>query len=376
MRPSNNSVSSGRIRKAFQAIRFVRGVLTGDTAAAGPFYVTIDVTRRCNLRCLGCRFHSPEMKPASDSGGMQDVPYELVLRLCDQLRSLGAWRLLLIGEGEPLLHPRIIDIISAAKAAGLEVFLVTNGTLLDEKMACALVASGLDKIQVSLWASSPDDYQRNHPGTPATMFDRVVRGVQLLSSQKSAQGKKRPRVVLHHPINRHDFQKVERFAALALATACDGISFSPLFTHRGKFGAHALTADEEVSFRRALGHLRTWLRGRPLQHNIDDLMRRYDAGSTVWNAFPCYIGWIDARVKPNGDVAPCNPCDLAMGNLHVNSLQEIWNGPAYREFRRRTLTRKGLEDLAARCDCEFCCHLTANRRLHPVFRTLAPFMHR
>src|SRR5450756_379245 len=139
------------------------------------------------------------MKSESDGGGMQDVPYELVLRLCDQLRSLGAWRLLLIGEGEPLLHPRIIDIISAAKAAGLEVFLVTNGTLLDEKMACALVASGLDKIQVSLWASSPDDYQRNHPGTPATMFDRVVRGVQLLSSQKSAQGKKRPRVVLHHP---------------------------------------------------------------------------------------------------------------------------------------------------------------------------------
>jgi hypothetical protein len=63
-----------------------------------------------------------------------------------------------------------------------------------------------------------------------------------------------------------------------------------------------------------------------------------------------------------------------MGNLHVNSLWEIWNGAAYRAFRRRTLSREGLRDLGTHCDCEFCCHLTANRRLRPVFRALAPFM--
>jgi len=377
MGPSKNAILSETITKALQGIQFARGVLTGDTAHAGPFFVTVDVTHRCNLRCLSCRFHSPEitqMKAAPDDGDAQDVPYALVLRLCDELKCLGTRRLVLIGEGEPLMHPHIIDIISTAKAAGLGVFLVTNGTLLDEKMAHTLVASGLDTIQVSLWASSPEDYERNHPGTPATMFNRVVRGVQLLSSHKSAQATKRPRVVLHHPIGRNDVDHVERFAELALATGCDHVSFSPLLTDRGKLGAQALTADEEVSLRSSLGRLRTRLRGQPVRHNINELLRRYETGSAVWNEYPCYIGWIDARVKPDGNVVPCNPCDLVMGNLHVNSLREIWNGAAYRAFRRRTLSREGLRDLGTHCDCEFCCHLMANRRLHSVFRALAPFM--
>jgi MoaA/NifB/PqqE/SkfB family radical SAM enzyme len=379
MRPSKNPILSETITKALQGVQFVRGVLTGDTAHAGPFYVTLDVTQRCNLRCLSCPFHSPEidqMRATADDGDAQDVPYGLVLRLCDELKCLGTRRLVLIGEGEPLMHPHIIDIISAAKAAGLEVFLVTNGTLLDEKMARTLVALGLDRIQVSLWASSPEDYERNHPGTPATMFHRVVRGVQLLSSQKSAQATKRPRVVLHHPIGRNDVHHVERFAELALTTGCDQVSFSPLLTHRGKLGAQTLTADEEALLRSSLGHLRKRLRRQPVRHNINELMRRYETGSAVWNRYPCYIGWIDARVKADGSVVPCNPCDLVMGNLNVNSLRQIWNGPAYRAFRRRTLSREGLRDLAVHCDCEFCCHLMANRRLHSVFRALAPFMRR
>jgi MoaA/NifB/PqqE/SkfB family radical SAM enzyme len=370
---STDSISFEKTRKAFAALQFVRGVLTGDTACAGPFYVTVDVTRRCNLKCWGCRFHSGEGKTAPDSLPLQDVPYDLVVRLCHELKAMGGSRLVLIGEGEPLMHPRLVDMISAAKDVGLEVFLITNGTLLDERVAPALVAAGLDKIQVSLWASSPEDYERNHPGTPAVMFDHVLRGVQFLWSQKSLQRKKRPRVILHQPINRYDFPNVRRFAELALATNCDGVSFSPLLTHRGKLGAQALTAAEELSFRRSLVQLRTWLRRQPLQHNIDEMLRRYESGSAVWEKYGCYIGWIDARVKPDGTVVPCNPCDLPMGNLHFNSLREIWNGAAYRAFRRKTLSREGLKELGTDCDCEFCCHLTANRRLHRVFGALAPF---
>jgi MoaA/NifB/PqqE/SkfB family radical SAM enzyme len=248
--------------------------------------------------------------------------------------------------------------------------------LLNEHMAAALVASGLDKMQVSLWASSREDYECNHPGTPATLFDKVVRGLEMVSSEKSAQGEKRPQVVLHYPLSRNTYQKLERFAALALSTGCDGISFSPWLTHRGTLNAHAVTAEEELALRRSLERLRTQLRGRALKHNIDEVLGRYDTGRAVWRSTPCYIGWIDARVKTDGSVVSCNACDLPMGNLHVSRLRDIWNEPAYRDFRRRTRTREGLEALGPSCDCEFCCHLPANRRLHCVFRVFAPLMRR
>lgn len=365
-----------KTQKLLQAVQFVRGVLTGDTAHTGPFFVTLEVSERCNLSCRACAYHSPDLPMAVNNHPLRDIPYELVLQVCSEMKSSGGLRLLLIGHGEPLLHPRIDDIIAAGKAAGLEVFLTTNGTLLDEERVRLLVASGLDKIHVSLWANSPEDYARNHPGTPPAMFDKVVRGVELLAKEKSAQGKTRPRIVLHQPITRYDYRNIGRFADLAVETGCDAISLSALNTQRGKMSAHALSAEEVTSVCRTLEELRARLRGTRMSHNIDDLLERYRVGRMVWEKCGCYIGWIDVRVRIDGDVAPCNLCELSLGNLGQTSLREIWNGPGFREFRRQARTRQGLRSLSAHCDCEYCCHLPANRRLHPFFRALAPLMKR
>ena len=365
-----------KIKKAIQVVQLLRGAFTAGTACAGPFFVSVDVTQRCNLRCIGCRFHSPEISLRQQDTAGQDVSYELVLRLCDELKSLGGWRLIFIGQGEPLLHPRLVEMIAAAKAAGLEVFLISNGTLLGGPMAAALVASGLDRIQVSLWASSREEYERNHPGTPGTMYDKVLRGLDLVAAEKTAQRKRRPYVVLHHPLGRNTHPHLERFAAVARAARCDAISFGAWLSHRGTLNAHGVPPEEEAPLRRALEDLRLKLRGQPLQHNIAQVLERYESGGAVWRSTPCYIGWIDARVQTNGTVVPCGGCSLPVGNVSVSRLADIWNGPAYRDFRQRTRTCQGLEALGPSCDCEFCCHLPANRRLHSLFRLGAPFARR
>jgi len=360
------------IRKLIQAAQFVRGVASGQTAHVGPFFVTLDVTERCNLQCRACPYHSPDLPPIAENSKPRDIPYEMVLRVCDEMKVMGGWRLLLIGHGEPMLHPRINDIILAGKAAGLEVFLTTNGTLLDDERVRSLVASGLDKIQVSLWANSREDYVRNHPGTRASMFDQVVSGVKLLAKEKSAQARLRPRIILHQAITRYDYRNIGLFADLAMETGCDAISLSPLITHHGKLSTHALSAEEVTAVCSTLKQLRTRLRKTRLSHNINDVLGRYRDGSEIWEKYGCYIGWIDARVRIDGAVAPCNLCESSLGNLQQNSLREIWNGPGFREFRRRARSPQGLQALAAQCDCEYCCHLPANRRLHPFFRMLMP----
>jgi hypothetical protein len=83
-----------------------------------------------------------------------------------------------------------------------------------------------------------------------------------------------------------------------------------------------------------------------------------------------------ARVRINGNVALCNLCDLPLGNFNQGSLRGIWNGPAFREFRRRARSPQGLRSLDAQCDYEDCCHLAANRQLHPFFHALGPRMAR
>jgi MoaA/NifB/PqqE/SkfB family radical SAM enzyme len=75
----------------------------------------------------------------------------------------------------------------------------------------------------------------------------------------------------------------------------------------------------------------------------------------------------------DGTVLPCKPCEMIAGNLTEQTFRDIWNGPGFREFRRRTRTRRGLADLRRSCDCGFCCHVGDNARTHRWFRWIAPF---
>ncbi len=357
-----------------EKIRLLRGLHGGELAYTAPFFVTMDLTRRCNLRCFGCRYHSPD-RLISPTGEVvtQDYPLELFRKVSAELKTMGTGSLCISGEGEPLLHPQLLDFVSLAKKAGLQVVLLTNGTLLHESTIKSLIASRLDVLKVSLWASSPEAYERSYPGTNPKNFHHVLEGLKLLARVKAAQKTNFPAVVLHQPITRDNFQHIPALVDLALATGCDGLSFSPFKTRRDQFTAGVLSAEEERAFCLALEQMKERLEVLFVDPGIDQILRRFRLGESVWEKLPCYIGWLHAYLKVDGTVLPCGDCNLVMGNLYDNSFQEIWNGPAFRAFRRQTLTRAGLRALGHQCDCAFCCHVLDNARVHRFFKWVAPF---
>jgi MoaA/NifB/PqqE/SkfB family radical SAM enzyme len=359
----------------YEKIKLLRGLLTGEIAYVGPFYVTVDVTRRCNLRCPGCRYHSTTITNFLSPGDQEvlDFSFELFKRLCDELKSMGASELILIGEGEPFLHPRLFDLVSVVKGMGFHVTLLTNGTLLDETRIQSLVESRLDILRVSLWASTPEEYERSYPGSSPGNFRRIVDGLQRLAHMKAERKSKFPTVVLHQPINRYNSQNIGEMVDLAHTTGCDTLSFSPLKTWRGQLASFALSPDEEKLLEPALSRMKRRLSSLSIKHNIDHTLLRYRIGEAVWQELPCYIAWLHARIKVDGTVLPCEPCGLPMGRLEENTFQEIWNGPAYRNFRRQALTREGLGRLGEHCDCGFCCHVEDNLRVDRIFRWVSPF---
>jgi len=357
-----------------EKVKLLRGLLTGKTAYVGPFFVLVDITRRCNLQCLGCRSHSSQMSTSQiDSSIPPDISFDLFEKLCHELKTMDTRAIVLIGDGEPLLHDRIFEMISIAKASGFHTTLVTNGTLLDRRTIQALFDSHLDILRVSLWAGSAETYEKNYPGAPLDSFNKVVESVTLMNSLKANRHLKQPCVILHHPLNRHNFEKIETFLELALTAKCDGVSFSPFYTWRGALASSALSPAEEQSLLLSLEKIEKRLQSLRLSHNIGQTRVQYRIGKQVWQKIPCYIGWIHARVKTDGTILPCNRCDIPLGNLKTNSFQDIWNGFPYRSFRRQTSTRKGLASLIRDCDCEYCCFIKDNLRIHRLFRWASPF---
>jgi len=356
-------------------INFLRSLMGKEVAYTGPFHVTVDVTRRCNLNCIGCRYHSQAIENIQSPGNQKvlDIDPLLFKNLCRELAALGTKAIDLSGEGEPLVNKDLFQLISVAKTTGLDVTVFSNGTLLDSQHIESLINSQLDRLKVSLWGSTKDVYESNYPGTNPDYFDRIVDGLKRLASAKQKHGSLKPAVIVHHPINRNNYRTLEEFVALAHKTGCDGVSFSPLKTRRGGLISVSLQPEEEKEVLSCLSSLQSKASTLGLKNNIKDTLRRYEVGEAVWRMFPCYVGFLMTRVKVDGTIVPCNPCNLPMGNLNESSFQKIWNNDAYREFRQQTSTRQGLAAMEPHCDCGYCCYLNDNCRVHRVFKWISPW---
>ncbi|MCJ7772235.1 MAG: radical SAM protein [Desulfobacterales bacterium] len=360
-------------KKKFQLLM---GLIHGRRAYTGPFYVDLDVTRRCNLRCIGCPFHSSTKSFKSIDETVKDISMDLIDRLSRELPQLGVYTVIIAGASEPLLHPRLAEIISKFKKSGVEVHLITNGTLLNKDRAQEIIHSGLDRLIVSLWASSRESYAKCHPGTNSDNFMKIVENLKQFSKVKSELNKKLPVVFLQHVCNIHTYKTIDDKIDIAKSTGCDGVRFSHFTLQGDRSAASAILTDDQTQFLlQSLPQIRKRMESLSLEHNItkDGVLVRYRFGCEAWRKVPCFVGWYRTRIMVDGGVNPCCRCDLLLGNLHKNSLEEIWNNQQYQSFRSKMKTKTGLVSLSKCCNCDWCCYIDQNFHIHKIFRWLAPF---
>jgi len=123
-----------------------------------PRKIYVEPTSRCNLRCRTCVRGTWE----EPSGDMAWAVYEALL---DDLSQLpGPHTLAFAGIGEPLLHPRFVDMIAAAHQAGMRTEVTTNAILLSPDLVTDLRRAGLDQLVVSIDGCTEQSYAAVRPG--------------------------------------------------------------------------------------------------------------------------------------------------------------------------------------------------------------------
>lgn len=353
----------------FQKVKLFQSILTGNANITDPIFVTFDATRRCNLRCVGCPYHSPHAKRIpSRNSNMGDMPLSLVRQICDQLKAKSTRIIVIEGSGEPFMNPDILEIISTIKAASFSLTILTNGTLLDRSVTQFLIEKQVDVVKVSLWANSVEGYVKNHPGVDPDNFRKVIDGLNLFAYLKAERKSRFPEVWIHNPINRYNFQSLHAMVDLAIKARCNGLSYSPLINFRGTLDHIALSEDEERLTQGCLWEIKKRLNSLSIKHNIDHLMLRYKIGEKVWEKIPCYIAWTHSRISVDGIAHPCCRCELELGNLYKTSFSEYWDGQPMHTFRQQTRTKEGLVGINSNWDCRFCWHAPDNHRIHQVLK--------
>ncbi len=112
----------------------------------------IEPTNQCNLECRTCIRHSWD----EPLGMMPEATFD---RIIDGLSAFSPRpKVFFGGFGEPLLHPKMVEMIAQVKSLGAPVELITNATLLTEDLSRQLVRAGLDVLWVSIDGASPESY--------------------------------------------------------------------------------------------------------------------------------------------------------------------------------------------------------------------------
>jgi hypothetical protein len=200
---------------------------------AAPLSINLDLTTACNYACDHCIDWEILNRGISHD--------DAVLRASvAEMASRGLRSVILIGGGEPTVHPSFVPFTRHLKTLGLEVAVVSNGSRNERILDVVDTFDGKDWIRLSLDAGTDATFQAMHrPKKPVTL-DAICAGIAPIKARNPA-----PRVGFSFVITWRGAERgpgapvVENIDEIPLAArrardaGFDYVSFKPFLTRRG-----------------------------------------------------------------------------------------------------------------------------------------------
>lgn len=294
----------------------------------------IEATTGCNLQCRTC-IRNVWSDPIA---AMKRATFDSILEGLPGLPKLN--RVVFTSFGEPLSHPRILDMIAAVRARGLAVTLGTNGLLLKPKISQELVRLGVDRIVVSVDGVSPDIYEN----VRGAELSEVLGNLRSLNEAKYQLGSLMPQLGIEFVAlksNVHELGSLTRLASRLNASRVlvsnvlpytEDMCAEVLYNHEPQepitMGGYPVRADAWVTWGTIELPRMHWGAERRCRFvNDRSMVVGWDGGVS-----PCYAlshnysyFAIDGRKK--------NVNRYQLGNVNQTPLAEIWMSEEYTLFR-------------------------------------------
>lgn len=302
-----------------------------------PMEVSIEVTRRCPLKCLHCYNNLPMGDQAARA---QELTVEEHCKLLDELVEAGCLWILYTG-GEIFGRADFLDIYTEAKKRGFLITLFTNGTLITPRIADYLAEWPPFAIEITLYGATRETYEAltQIPGS----YDKCLRGIRLLLERKLPLTLK----TVPTTINKHEVYEMKRMAEEDFGVQ---FKFDPLVNPRIDCSqaplAVRLSPEEAVALdffdpRRAEEY-------RPL------IERELAAAATrpvEWsNVYSCGGGSQSCAVDPQGNLSICVLSHREGHSIRGGGLRDGWDFLG--EIRQRPISQR---TVCTRCQIRSVC---------------------
>jgi len=286
---------------------------------SNPLALIAELTHRCPLHCVYCS------NPLELQARNLEISTEDWSRVFQEAAQLGVLQADFTG-GEPLARTDIIDLVRAARAAGLYVNLITSGLPLDETKLSALIAAGLDHIQLS-FQGAQEGISNEISGTKS--HGQKLRVLKWIKQHRVA-------LTLNFVIHRRNIDQLEEMVALAESSSATRIEFANVQYYGWAFANRENLLPIREQLDRSMAIIKREqerLEGRiRVEYVVPDYYAKYPK--------PCMGGWGRKLmlITPTGDALPCHAAqvipDLSFENVKERSLREIWErSAAFQKFR-------------------------------------------
>ncbi|MEO9572952.1 MAG: pyrroloquinoline quinone biosynthesis protein PqqE [Roseobacter sp.] len=314
------------------------------TKPAPPIAMLAELTHVCPLACPYC---SNPLELTKRSAELDTETWGRVFR---ESADLGVLQIHLSG-GEPASRRDLVELVVAAREAGLYTNLITSGIGLTEDKLSQLDAAGLDHIQLSLQGITAELADRI--GGYKGGFDRKMHVAERIAAVGFP-------LTLNAVMHRHNLDDLPATIALAERLGARRVEVACVQFHgwaeanRGQLQP----TDEQVRAAKAtVDGERDRMKGRIV----------IDFVAPDWFAdFPkaCMGGWgsTGLNITPDGNVLPCHAAEsipsLTFANVNDQSLTQIWyEDAAFNAFRGtewmpalcQTCERRDIDFAGCRC---------------------------
>jgi MoaA/NifB/PqqE/SkfB family radical SAM enzyme len=278
-------------------------------------------------------------------------------------------------EGEPLLYPKLIDVLKLIDPKTVYTRFSSNGLLLSKELSTRLILAGLKEINISIDAANAETYHkiRNNNG-----FDKILHNIRQLTDLKKELNSPFPFIIINTVLMKENLSQFPQFIDLAHDLNVPTVHarfLVPLAqnyvikTERFIFDYYdqRINASSE-EFRQAIFIARKKALEYKIQifsdnpeitaqleasttmsdprKNIIDLhlhftgiKKRYTAADFIQQSY-CIHPWRNALIDISGKVRFCCHSLIPIGNLTQNDFWSVWNGKTARSIRRSILQSK------------------------------------
>lgn len=302
-----------------------------------PRVLKLEVVRGCNLRCPHCNV--ADKRRLVDAGDFGVMSQETFARIEPELTGFEA--VALDNKGEPLMNPRLEQIIRTCHENGCHTVFSSNMMLMTEERARGVLEAGLSALTVSIDGASAETFARwRLGGELAKFFDNLERFVRVGESL----GRKVP-IAAVFVANRDNVAELPALVDRLGDAGVERLAVNGMEPYEERFAGDVLYSSEAVDPAAAAIFAVVEQAGVARGMAID-----LPALTPSWERV-CEIPDWSVTVSWKGDVHPCfalaMPTDffafgerhrhevVQLGNVNDAGLADIWGSARSREFRAR-----------------------------------------